>query len=149
MVSFLKLKILSTLIMITLLSTLPRFHVFSNQLNLLSSLLNNVRSQYHTLTGLIPIQRSSTFPAIQRFERCHSNARMVIVIISELDQWKMTILSSSLLKYTNSQQVLQRLNCPLRLSICLRMIRRTQTQLRTQRLLQTLLKSRSKSWISI
>jgi len=46
---------------------------------------------------------------------------MITIVVRELFQ-QMTILSSSLLKYTNSQQVFQWLNLSFWLTICLRMI---------------------------
>src|SRR4030066_247621 len=86
MITFLELKIFSSLIMITFLPTLRCFHLLLYQFDLLSSLLNNFWSHNCTLTSLEPTQRSSAPPTIQCLKRCHSNARMVTVDISELYQ---------------------------------------------------------------
>src|SRR3954469_4754065 len=138
MITSLEFQIFPPLVMITLLPTLRSLHPLTDQLNLLGSFSNNLRSKYYTLARFMPTQRSPTSPTIQRFKRCHTDTRMVTIIVCELYQWKISIPRTSLLKNTRSQQVLQRLNRSLRLTIGLRMIRRTQPQLRAQRLLQTL-----------
>src|SRR4030066_1392688 len=86
MITFLELKVFPSLIMITFLSTLRRFHLLLYQFDLLRSLLYNFWSQNCTLTSLEPTQRSSASPTIQCLKRRHSNARMVTVVISELYQ---------------------------------------------------------------
>src|SRR4030066_433956 len=86
MVTFLEFNVFSSLIMITFLPTLRCFHLLSYQFDLLSSLLNNFWSHNCTLTSLEPTQRSSASSTIQCLKRCHSNARMVTVVISELYQ---------------------------------------------------------------
>lgn len=135
--------------MITLLPTLRCFHLLSNHFDHLSSLLYNLWSKHYTFTGLIPTKRCSTFSTIQRFKRHHSNTRIIIVVIGELYQRQMTVPNTSLLEKTSSQQVFQRLNSPLSLSIHLRMISRTQLEIRTQCFMQTLPKPESKPHISI
>src|ERR1051325_2273161 len=72
MSSFLKAKIFSPLIMITLLTTLGNLHLFPNHLNLIRSLLNYLRSNHNTLSRFIPTQRHPTPSTIQSFKQSHS-----------------------------------------------------------------------------
>src|ERR1044072_1607508 len=92
MITILKFQVFSPFIMITLLSTLRNSHLFSNHLHHLSSLSNQFESKHHTFTRLVPTQRSSTPPTIQRLKRCHSNTSMKTVVISKLNQRKICIL---------------------------------------------------------
>ena len=75
MISLLELKCFPHLIIITLLETLQSFHLLLDHLDLLGSLLNNLRSRHNTFTRIIPTQMYLTPPTIQSFERCHPNTR--------------------------------------------------------------------------
>lgn len=125
MISLLELKRLSLLIMITLLSTSWSLHLLLNHLNLLSSLLNNLWSKHNTLSRFILSQRSHTPPFIQSLIKCHSNTIMIIVIVGELDQWKVTIPDTSLFQNIISQHIFQILYGYFHLTIHLRMVGRT------------------------
>ena len=149
MIIFLKREILHYVIMITLLTTLRRFHLLLDHLYIFIYLLYNLRSEYNTLSRLIPTQWSSTPPTIQGFIWFHPNTRMETIIIVKLNQRKLVVPRTSLFQHTSPQQIFQRLDSPLCLTICLRMISRTQLQLSTKSIVQSFPKLWRKSQISI
>src|SRR4030066_966421 len=76
MVTFLELKVFSSLIMITFLPTLRCFHLLLYQFYLFSSLLNNFWSHNCTLTSLEPTHSSSACSLKQCLTRRIPNQRM-------------------------------------------------------------------------
>lgn len=96
MISLLKFEGLPPLIMTALLSTLRCLNIFLDHLHFLYSLLNNLWSQNNTLPIFIPTKRIQIPLPIQCFERCHSNTRMIVVIICKLSKWQETVSSTSL-----------------------------------------------------
>jgi hypothetical protein len=86
MVASFKLKQPTYLVGIAFLSGLDSFQVGSNVMDYLLGLRDKVRAKDHPLARLDPVQRCTTSVAIQCFERCHSEALLIIVIVRELSQ---------------------------------------------------------------
>src|ERR1041385_3634511 len=75
---------LSTLgVGITLLTRLSGLETFTNQLDLLFGLLQNIGSDNFPFSGLRPVQERATLPPIQSFKRGHLQTRLVAVVVGE------------------------------------------------------------------
>jgi hypothetical protein len=86
MVASFKLKQPTYLVGIAFLLGLDSFQVGSNVMDYLLGLRDKVRAKDHPLARLDLVQRCTTSVAIQCFERCHSEALLIIVIVRELSQ---------------------------------------------------------------
>jgi hypothetical protein len=73
-------------ISITLLMALSGQNILTNFPNLLRCLLNPIQTNQRSLSHGLPAQRGDTPPGIQSLIRCHLDASLVVVVISELGQ---------------------------------------------------------------
>jgi hypothetical protein len=129
---------------VALLSRLRNMKVLPNHTNLLLSFLEYVRSQNFPFSSLILKQRSLTSMSIHHLEWRHLQTLLITIIVGELSIRQTLIPTSSILQSTSSQHVFYNLIHPLGLTISLRMISRTETQLGIQGFMQPLPKSQSK-----
>jgi hypothetical protein len=87
MVPNLKLKQLVSLVGIAFLSGLGSLRVGLYAMDYLLGFCNKVRAKDHPLTELDPVLGCTTSMTIQCFERCHSEALLITVVVRELSQW--------------------------------------------------------------
>jgi hypothetical protein len=91
--------------------------------------INDISPKQLTLACVTPIQWCSALPPIQCLEGCHLQTSLVTVVVRELSIRQTLIPTTTILKGTNSQHIIQNLICPLRLSIGLWVISGAKVQL--------------------
>jgi hypothetical protein len=117
-----ELKRPASLVGIAFLAISGSFQVGMEAVDYFFSLNDKVRTKNCPLTKLNPVHRCTAMMAIQRFERCHPETLLIIVVVRELSQGQTLVPFVLVVQYTTSDHILQNLIYPLCLTICLRMI---------------------------
>ena len=73
---------------IALLATLCYLKSLLNHFDLVGGHLNNLWPQNLSFSNFGITYERSTFPSIERFIGCHSNACMKVVVVGELHKWQ-------------------------------------------------------------
>jgi hypothetical protein len=139
----------TTRIDITLLPILHFFDPLSYSLHLIFRFLDRFRSHHDPILKTIPTQRHLTRLPTKKIERHHLNGALVIVVISEFNQWKELFPTLFLVHHIHAQHVLQGLVRSFGFSVSLRVIHSTKVKLCSQGLLENSPKLFSKHRSSI
>src|SRR3954465_7690425 len=75
-------------IIVALLTRLSSFQMFTDNANLIFSMLDNVRTNESSLPSFRPIQRGSTLSSIKNFEGGHLQTSLIASVIGEFSKWK-------------------------------------------------------------
>src|SRR3954468_25102205 len=75
-------------IVVALLTRLSSFQMFTDNANLIFSMLDNVRTNESSFPSFRPIQRGSTLSSIKSFEGGHLQTSLIAIAIREFSKWK-------------------------------------------------------------
>ena len=118
--------------------TLDGLHLLPDLLNKLHGLKDYFGSSHNLVTNLPPTNRGTTSPTIQEFKRRSTNDGVIIVVVGELCNRYVGILTSTKINDTCPKHILKGLYHPLTLVVSLRMISSTEMQPRAQFLVEVL-----------
>src|ERR1041385_3940469 len=75
-------------IIVALLTRLSSFQMFTNNANLIFSMLYDVRTNESSFSSFGPIQRGSTLTSIENFEGCHLQTSLIAIVVRQFSKWK-------------------------------------------------------------
>jgi hypothetical protein len=83
----------TSLVGTVLLAGLGSLQVGLNTMNNFLDLHEKIGAKGHPLARFNPVQRCTTSAVIESFKRCHLETLLIAVVIRELSQWKVLVLT--------------------------------------------------------
>src|ERR1041385_1501766 len=75
-------------VIVALLPRLSNFQMFTDNTNLIFSMLYDVRTNESSFSSFGPIQRGSTLTSIENFKGCHLQTSLIAIVVREFSKWK-------------------------------------------------------------
>src|SRR3954469_25520016 len=75
-------------IVVALLTRLRSFKMFTDNTNLIFSMLDNIRTNESSFPSFRPIQRGSTLTSIKNFKGCQLQTNLIAIVVREFSKWK-------------------------------------------------------------
>src|SRR3954465_1658400 len=75
-------------IVVAPLTRLSSFQMFTDNVNLIFSMLDNVRTNESSFPSFSPIQRGSTLTSVENFKGGHLQTTLIAIVIREFRKWK-------------------------------------------------------------
>ena len=91
LITHFKFKVSSFIIGVRILRTIGYFKPIPNNSNFLHRVIEYLANKGWILTKVIPPNWIPKSPTIEYFKRSHINNQMVVIIISELNQWQVIV----------------------------------------------------------
>src|ERR1041384_8363961 len=75
-------------VIVAFLAGLSSFQMFTDNANLIFSMLDNVRTNECSFPSFWPIQRGSTLSSIENFKGGHLQTSLIAIVVREFSKWK-------------------------------------------------------------
>lgn len=118
-------------------------------LNQLTSLEYYLGTSHNPMSDLTPTIRGPILPPIQNHKRRSINTGMIVVVVGELGQWKISIPTPAEIRHGCSDHIFERMYSLITLSIGMGVVCCAKMQLSTQLLIKFPPKSGGEANISI
>src|ERR1041384_5460390 len=125
-------------IIIALLTRLSGFQMFTDNTNLIFSMLDNVRTNECTFPSFGPIQRGSTLTSIEKFKGGHLQTSLIAIVVREFSKWKRFLPFLAEGDDTSSKHIFKHLVNSFNLALRLGVISSTEFQMSAHSFLETI-----------
>src|SRR3954466_14098592 len=125
-------------IIIALLMRLSGFQMFTDNANLIFSMLDNVRTNECTFPIFLPIHRGSTLTSVENFKGGHLQTCLIAIAVREFSKWKRFLPFLAEGDDTSSKHIFKHLIDSFHLALRLRVVSSTEFQMSAHSFLETI-----------